>query len=108
MSWRWRVGGRPSDDRLRRLLEHGEGFDPALDAFLATSARCADRLEELAQPLPELGPALHERLAAPDDLAVRLGVRMNESIRTRNDVSLFVELMGVPFATVRALVDDER
>ena len=32
---------------------------------------------------------------------------MNASIRNREDLSLFFELMGVPFATVRSLMEDE-
>lgn len=107
MSWLWRVGGRPSDKRLLQWLEHGDGFDPALDEHLATSDRCANRLEELAQPLPELRAALEQSLASPDDLVVRLGVRMNETIRNREDLSLLFELMGIPFATVRILTEDE-
>ncbi|MEM9465389.1 MAG: hypothetical protein AAGA90_08435 [Actinomycetota bacterium] len=107
MSWFWRFGFRPSDKRLLRWLEHGDGADPALDAYLATSDRCANRLEELAQPLPELGTALRQSLAGPDDLVARLGVRMNETIRNREDLSLVFELMGVPFATVRNLMEDD-
>ena len=37
----------------------------------------------------------------------RLGVRMNETVRNREDLSLLFELMGVPFATVRNLMEDE-
>ena len=107
MSWLWRFGVGPSDKRLLQWLEAGDGADPELDAFLATSERCANRLEELAQPLPELGAALQQSLASPDDLVARLGVRMNETIRNREDLSLLFELMGVPFATVRNLMEDE-
>ncbi len=107
MSWLWRFGLRPSDKRLLQWLEQGDGADPELDAFLATSNRCATRLEELAQPSPDLGAALARSLSTPDDLVTRLGARMNETIRNREDLSLLFELMGVPFATVRNLMEDD-
>lgn len=107
MSFLWRFGIRPSDKRLLQWLEHGDGFDPQLDEYIATNERAANRLEELAQPLPELGPALSQSLQAPDDLVQRLGVRMNASIQNREDLSLFFELMGIPFATVRSLMEEE-
>jgi hypothetical protein len=107
MSRLWRFGFRPSDKRLLQWLEQGDGADPALDAYLATSEKAATRLEELAQPIPELGPALRQSLATPDDLVSRLGVRMNESVRSRDDLSLLFELLGIPFATVRNLMEDD-
>ncbi|MEO0495398.1 MAG: hypothetical protein AAF081_18475 [Actinomycetota bacterium] len=107
MRFLWRFGFRPSDKRLLRWLERGDGFDPRLDAYIATNERAANRLEELAEPLPELGTALTQSLQAPDDLVQRLGVRMNASIQNREDLSLLFELMGVPFATVRSLMEDE-
>ena len=107
MSFLWRFGVGPSDKRLLQWLEQGDGADPELDAFLATSDRCANRLEELAQPLPDLGVALTQSLSTPDDLVARLGVRMTTTIRNRDDLSLLFELMGVPFATVRNLMEDE-
>ena len=107
MSFLWRFGFRPSDKRLLQWLEQGDGFDPRLDEYIATNERAANRLEELAQPLPELGHALTQSLQAPDDLVQRLGARMNASIRNREDLSLFFELMGVPFATVRSLMEEE-
>ena len=83
------------------------GVDPVLDEHIATCERCATRLEELAQPLPALTDALSRSLRAPDDLVQRLGVRMNTTIRSRDDLRLFFELMGVPFATVRSLMEDD-
>lgn len=107
MSWWWRFGVGPSDKRLLQWLEQGDGADPELDAYLATSERGATRLEELAQPLPDLAAALTRSLSSPDDLVSRLGVRMNETVRNREDLSLLFELMGVPFATVRNLMEDD-
>ena len=106
MSWLWRFGVGPSDKRLLQWLEQGDGVDPKLDAHLATSERAANRLEELAQPFPDLGTAIQQSLAGPEDLVSRLGVRMNETVRNRDDLSLLFELMGIPFATVRSLMED--
>ncbi|MEM9201516.1 MAG: hypothetical protein AAGC53_07640 [Actinomycetota bacterium] len=107
MSWFWRFGVGPSDKRLLQWLERGDGFDPKLDTYLATSERAATRLEELAKPLPDLGPALAQTLSSPDDLVGRLGVRMTETVRGRDDLTLLFELMGIPFATVRNLMEDD-
>ena len=97
----------PSTKRLRRWLDHGPDAEPAVEEHVLTCDRCANRLEELAHPLPGLGSALSRSLSTPDDLVARLGVRMNASIRNREDLALFFELMGVPFATVRTLMEDE-
>ncbi len=107
MSRRWKLGMHPSSKRLQRWLEAGPVAEPEVDEHILTCDRCANRLEELAQPLPELGVALQRTLASPDDLVARLGVRMNETIRNREDLSLLFELMGIPFATVRNLMEDE-
>lgn len=102
-----RLGLHPSNKRLLRWLEGGVDADAAVDEHIATCDRCANRLEDLAQPIPELGSALTQSLQAPDDLVQRLGVRMNASIQNREDLSLFFELMGIPFATVRSLMEEE-
>ena len=107
MSVFWRFGMHPGDKRLLQWLEGGDGGDPTLDEHIATCERCATRLEELAHPLPALSDALSRSLQAPDDLVQRLGARMNTTIRGREDLQLFFELMGVPFATVRSLMEDD-
>ncbi len=107
MSGTSRLRFHPSTKRLRHWLERGPDAEPTVDEHILTCDRCANRLEELAHPLPELGAALTQSLSTPDDLVTRLGVRMNESIRNREDLALFFELMGVSFATVRTLMEDE-
>lgn len=101
---RWR---HPSRRRLADWLD-GDGTS-AVDEHVATCARCANRLEELAEPVPALTSALNQSLQAPDDLVARLGVRMSRSMRNREDLALFMELMGIPWRTVQNLMteDDE-
>ncbi len=98
----------PSAKNLERwLAADAEGeLDHDVDGHVATCDRCANRLEDLAQPVPELGAALSAMLQAPDDLVQRLGARMSNSMRNREDLQLFMELMGVPFDTVRTLLSD--
>ena len=107
MSVASRLRFHPSTRRLRHWLDGGPDAEPAVDEHVLTCDRCANRLEDLAHPLPELGSALSQSLSTPDDLVSRLGVRMNESIRNREDLALFFELMGVSFATVRTLMEEE-
>ena len=95
----------PSARKLRRWLEAGEPDD--VDAHVSQCARCANRLEELATPLPELATALSQSLQAPDDLVRRLGERMTDSMRTREDLKILLELMGIPFGTVRNLMTED-
>lgn len=94
----------PSARRLRHWLDHGEPQD--VDQHVVDCSRCANRLEELATPLPELTTALSQTLQPPDDLVQRLGVRMTRSMRNREDLSILLELMGVPWHTVQALMTD--
>ena len=95
----------PSARKLQRLLDDGGSAD--VDAHVAECARCANRLEELAAPLPELSQALTRTLQAPDDLVQRLGHRMTESMRAREDLQLLLELMGIPLGTVRSLMMED-
>ncbi|MEM7142947.1 MAG: hypothetical protein AAF548_18125 [Actinomycetota bacterium] len=95
----------PSSRKLQRWLDEGGPDD--VDAHVADCARCANRLEELAAPLPELSEALTRSMQAPDDLVARLGARMSESMRAREDLQLLLELMGVPLATVRSLMMED-
>lgn len=95
----------PSTRKLQRWLDEGGPDD--VDAHVVDCARCANRLEELAAPLPELSDALNQTLRAPDDLAQRLGARMTESMRSREDLQLLLELMGIPLGTVRSLMMED-
>jgi hypothetical protein len=95
----------PSTAKLRRWLDDDATDD--VDTHVAVCARCANRLEEIAAPLPELSAALAESLQAPDDLVQRLGVRMTEAMRTREDLQILLELMGVPLDTVRNLMTED-
>ena len=95
----------PSARKLQRWLEEGGPDD--VDRHVAECARCANRLEELATPLPELTTALARSLAAPDDLVQRLGTRMTASMRNREDLAILLELLGVPIGTVRTLFTED-
>ena len=95
----------PSTRKLRTWLDGGGPTD--VDAHVAGCARCANRLEELAAPLPPLAGPLAASLQAPDDLVQRLGARMTESMRTREDLRILLDLMGIPFGTVRNLMTEE-
>lgn len=95
----------PSNRRLRAWLEEGGPDD--VDAHVASCERCANRLEDLAAPTPALSDALSASLRAPDDLVQRLGARMTESMRSREDLRLMLELMGVPLDTMRSLMMEE-
>lgn len=95
----------PSARKLQSWLDDGGPDD--VDTHVAECVRCANRLEELAAPLPELTDALARSLQAPDDLVQRLGARMTESMRAREDLQLLLELMGVPLGTVRSLMMED-
>lgn len=94
----------PSTRRLAKWLESGGPDD--IDRHVADCARCATRLEELAEPVPELTTALNQTLQPPDDLVRRLGVRMTDSMRSREDLAIIVELMGIPWHTVQTLMSE--
>lgn len=98
----------PSAKKLERWLaaDSEVELDIDVDGHVATCDRCANRLEDLALPVPELGAALSATLQAPDDLVQRLGARMSNTMRNREDLQLFLELIGVPFDTVRTLLND--
>lgn len=94
----------PSSKRLQQWLDTGQPAD--VDEHVADCQRCANRLEELAAPMPELTEAITASLRSPDDLVQRLGVRMTESMRSREDLAIILELMGVPLGTVRNLMTE--
>ena len=95
----------PSVRRLRHWLDHGEPHD--VDRHVVDCSRCATRLEELATPLPDITTALSQSLQPPDDLVHRLGVRMTQSMRNREDMTMLLELMGVPWHTVQTLMSEQ-
>lgn len=94
----------PTRRTLSRWLESDE-VGPA-DDHISTCRRCANRLEDLAAPVPALGDALTRTLSPPDDLVERLGVRMTDSMRSREDLQIFLDLLGVPWRTVQYLLDE--
>ncbi len=94
----------PRKRTLERWLESTD-VGP-VDEHISTCRRCANRLEDLAAPIPSLGDAISETLRPPDDLAERLGVRMNESMRNREDLQIFLDLLGVPWRTVQTLLEE--
>ncbi len=95
----------PSSRRLQHWLDAGGPED--VDTHVAGCARCANRLEELASPVPELAAALSASMQVPADLAHRLGTRMTDRMHAREDLQIFLELMGVPLGTVRNLLMEE-
>lgn len=94
----------PTKRTLRRWLESDEV--DSVDDHVSACRRCANRLEELATPVPGLGDAIRRTLTPPDDLAERLGARMSESMRNREDLQIFLDLLGVPWRTVQNLVSE--
>lgn len=99
-----RMRPHPSARRLHDWLDSGGPHD--IDRHVAGCSRCATRLEELAEPVPQLAGALSLTLQPPDDLVRRLGAKMTDSMRTREDLVILLELMGVPWHTVRTLMTD--
>ena len=94
-------GIHPRKRTLRQWLESTD-VGP-VDEHVSTCRRCANLLEDLAAPGPALGDAISETLRPPDDLAHRLGVRMTDSMRNREDLQIFLDLLGVPWRTVQNL-----
>ena len=94
----------PSKRALRRWLEADDLA--SIDEHVATCDRCASRLEGLAAPTDDIGEALHRALEPPEDLVNRLGVRMTESMRNREDLRILLELLGIPWRTVQNLLTE--
>ena len=90
----------PSPKRLQAWLDGGER---ELDDHLATCARCADRLEDMAADEPVLRSTLIELLRPPDELDTRLRGGIDERLRAREDLALVSELFAVPLQTVRIM-----
>lgn len=94
----------PTRRTLRRWLE-SDDVGPA-DEHISSCRRCANRLEDLAAPVPALGEAISRSLRPPDDLVERLGARMTESMQNREDLQIFLDLLGVPWRTVQNLMSE--
>ena len=93
----------PSGKRLAHWLE---GELPELDDHIDTCERCANRLEQQANPGPGLSEALRRALAPPTDLAPRLTSGIANKMQTRQDLQTIADLMGLPIHTARALNAD--
>lgn len=94
----------PRTKRLRLWLDTGQAG--SVDDHVSSCRRCAARLEDLAAPVPDLGAAISARLRPPDDLVERLSVRMTESMRNREDLQIFLDLLGIPWRTVQNLMTE--
>jgi len=92
----------PTKRALRRWLDGAE--TDSIDEHVSTCRRCAARLEDIAAPVPDLGDAISRSLQPPDDLVERLGARMTDSMRNREDLQIFLDLLGVPWRTVQNLM----
>lgn len=96
-----RLRRHPSRVRLHAWLDGEAAGD--VDEHLRTCHRCAGVLEASAAGTPPLSSLLAEILTVPADLEVRLRSGIAERLQTREDLQLFVELIGVPAETLRAL-----
>jgi hypothetical protein len=94
----------PTKRSLRRWLESDDLG--SVDDHVSVCRRCANRLEDLAAPVPGLGDAIRRTLTPPDDLVERLGARMSESMRNHEDLQILLDLLGVPWRTVQNLVSE--
>ncbi len=91
----------PTSRRLRQWLD---GADTTIDSHVSTCRRCANRLEDLAPPVPDVRQALETVLAPPAELVPRLEARLVDAISSRDDLKLLFELMGLPWETARTLL----
>ena len=94
----------PSKKALRRWLDADELT--SIDEHVSTCDRCASRLEILAPPTDDIAEALNRALDAPEDLVTRIGTRMTESMRNREDLQILLELLGIPWRTVQNLLTE--
>lgn len=96
----------PGRRRLVAWLE-GDDADAKTDRHLGTCAHCADRLEELAPPAPDLRVELARALQAPTDLVPRLQTGVRKRLDGRQDLRLLGQMLGLPWRTARLLMDEE-
>lgn len=94
----------PSKRKLSAWLETGGPDD--VDTHVAGCERCAASLEALAVPEPTVGDALATFLAPPDDLVDRINGRISDSLRSRADLKMFAELVGISLPTAQLLLTE--
>ena len=94
----------PTNRRLRSWLD---GHDTSIEGHLSTCHRCATRLEDMAEPAPDVRQALATVLAPPDELVPRLEARLVDAISSRDDLKLLFELLGLPWETARTMFRED-
>lgn len=95
----------PSRAKLAAWLD-GSGA-AELDSHLANCDRCASKIESLADPQVDLRQALTFALRPPDDLVPRLQSGVRKRLDGRQDLNLLGQMLGLPWQTVRILMDEE-
>ena len=97
--------GHPSMRKLHHWIEEG---DESVESHLLTCSHCAGRLESiLNETETDIGRALAELLAVPDELPDRLRANIETRLNNRHDLMLLGELFGVPFRTARIMTNTQ-
>lgn len=97
---RFRLRRHPSKRRLEEWLAETA---PNLDAHIESCDRCANRVEDLDRPAFELRSALVEVLSLPANLQPRLAEGIDRRMRTRAELKLLAEMLGLPMSVVKTL-----
>ncbi|MDH3679269.1 MAG: hypothetical protein OEV40_04885 [Acidimicrobiia bacterium] len=96
----------PNRDTLVRWL-NGES-DANLDLHVDTCQRCASNLEALESDAEsDIGDALAEALAPPDDLTARLTEGVAAKLSSRQVMDVVADLFGAGLETTRLLLIEE-
>jgi hypothetical protein len=95
----------PTRRRLAHWLEHGE--PTTIDSHLRSCNRCANTLEDLADPQPLVADALRIAFVAPTDLVPRINTRIAQSLRDRADIGLLGEMLGLPWQTADIMLNPD-
>ena len=96
----------PGKNALRQWLL--EGGDDDVDRHLGTCQRCASALEEIdVTDEFEIGDALAEALAPPEDLTERLVAGVNAKLSSREVMGVVADLFGAGIETTRLLLIEE-